>query len=105
MRPGAGHSIRFSLRRKNGLTEAPGAHVVVTVRGAGGEQKIVRDVLIGSSFGSSEDPRLSFGLGAAQRVESVEVRWPFGAVERFGALDADHLYELTEGRLDPRRLR
>jgi len=70
-----------------------------------GERRIVRDVVLGSSFGSSEDPRLHFGLGDAARVESVEVRWPFGATQRFGPLDAGHLFELVEGRDGARMLR
>jgi hypothetical protein len=102
---GAGAFLQLRLRRKDGRVEAAGAEAVVTVRGAAGEKRIVRDVLIGSSFGSCEDPRLHFGLGDAARVESVEVRWPFGAVQRFGPLDAGRLYELVEGRDEARRIR
>jgi hypothetical protein len=102
---GAGAFLQLSLRRKDGRVEAAGAEAVVTVRGAAGERRIVRDVVLGSSFGSSEDPRLHFGLGDAARVESVEVRWPFGATQRFGPLDAGHLYELVEGRAEAKRIR
>ena len=59
---------------------------------------LARDVLLGSSFGSSEDPRPLFGIGAAARVEGVEVRWPSGETQRFPAMDAGHLYRLVEGR-------
>jgi hypothetical protein len=100
---GAGSFVQFSLKRKDGRVEAAGAHVVVTT--AGGPKKLVRDVALGSSFGSCEDPRLHFGLGDAAGVESVEVRWPFGETQRFGRLEAGRLYELVEGRAEARLLR
>jgi len=41
-------------------------------------RKLVRDVLAGSSYLSSEDPRLHFGLGSATTVRRLVVRWPDG---------------------------
>jgi glyoxylase-like metal-dependent hydrolase (beta-lactamase superfamily II) len=41
----------------------------------------VREAIRGSSFLSSEDPRLHFGLGAAVRIDSLSVHWPGGEVE------------------------
>ena len=41
-------------------------------------RKLVRDVLAGSSYLSSEDPRAHFGLGDASRVRRLVVRWPGG---------------------------
>jgi hypothetical protein len=103
---GAGHTIRFAVRRKGGLVDAAGARVVVTLRGPdGAERRLVRDLLLGSSFGSSEDPRPIFGLGAASRVETVEVTWPGGGTQKFPAMDAGHLYEIVEGRAEAARLR
>jgi hypothetical protein len=102
---GCGNSIRFLLRRKGGRVEAGGAHVVVTTRGAAGERRMSRDLLIGSSFGSCEDPRLFFGLGSASQVEAVEVRWPFGATQTFGPMAAGRLWGLTEGVAEPALLK
>jgi hypothetical protein len=48
---------------------------------AGGRTQF-RDAIRGSSFLSSEDPRLHFGLGHSQRVDTLEVRWPSGGVQR-----------------------
>jgi ASPIC and UnbV/FG-GAP-like repeat len=53
----------------------PGA--VVTVALEGGEQ-LARQVQAGSSFLSSEDPRLHFGLGDTSQVRSLTVTWPGG---------------------------
>jgi hypothetical protein len=58
---------------------------------------------------------LHFGLGGADRVEEVEIRWPSGAVERFGPaagtgpLEADRRWSAVEGTgvlqpRDPKRI-
>jgi len=41
----------------------------------------------GSSYLSSHDPRLHFGLGDAARVDLVEVHWPSGRVQKRTDLD------------------
>ena len=51
----------------------------------------------GGSYQSASDPRLHFGLGDAHQVESIEVAWPSGRVDRFGPLPADDGYLLKEG--------
>jgi len=48
----------------------------VTVRAGG--RTLRRDVATSDSYASSHDPRLHFGLGAAERAETVDVRWPDG---------------------------
>ena len=65
-----GHWLEVRLR-----TFAPGA--VVTAVLADG-RRLVREVLAGSSYLSSEDPRVHFGLGAATKVEELRVRLPDG---------------------------
>jgi hypothetical protein len=54
----------------------------------------------GGSYASASDPRLHFGLGSAQVVDDVEIRWPSGLVPRLGKLTADRVYHVREG--DPR---
>ncbi len=51
----------------------------VTLRAGGVLQ--VREVKSGSGYLSQNDRRVVFGLGAADRVESLTVRWPSGAEE------------------------
>jgi enediyne biosynthesis protein E4 len=53
---------------------AVGATVVATV----GEWKQARTVLSQSSYYSHDDLRAHFGLGAASRVDAIEVLWPNG---------------------------
>jgi hypothetical protein len=55
------------------------------------------DVVSGGSFASTSDPRLHFGLGAATSVDSVEVHWPGGAVEKILVPGVDGIYTVVEG--------
>ena len=43
------------------------------------------------------EPVLTFGLGLAQRVDTVRVTWRGGEVEDFGAFDANQQLVLTYG--------
>ncbi|MDP7277038.1 MAG: ASPIC/UnbV domain-containing protein, partial [Planctomycetaceae bacterium] len=45
----------------------------------------------GSSYASSSEPRLCFGLGTAGSVAEVEIRWPGGTIQRTGPVKADQL--------------
>ena len=58
---------------------------------------MVNEVRSGSSYISQSDLRVHFGLGAAPQIDSVEVRWPSGLVERFNHLPVDAMHTLTEG--------
>ena len=49
-----------------------------------------------SSFLSSNDPRLHFGLGNATEAD-LEVRWPSGLIESLTKVPADHLVVVREG--------
>jgi len=52
----------------------------------------------GSGFLAEHDPRLLFGLGADEAAESIEVRWPSGAVQRLGRVPAGTELRLREPR-------
>ena len=56
------------------------------------------EVRAGSSFESSSDPRVYFGLGAATRVDAIVIRWPSGQVEKLGTESADQGLVVQEGR-------
>ena len=68
----------------------------VTVHGA--KRAWVDEVRSGSSYNSSSDLRLHFGLGAEDKVTSVDVRWPNGNQETFAVSAVDRVITLTEGR-------
>jgi len=53
----------------------PGASVMVRLRDG---RELIRDVLAGSSYLSSEDPRAHFGLGPETSAVAVVITWPGG---------------------------
>jgi hypothetical protein len=51
----------------------------------------------GSSFLCSNDPRVHFGLGPAERVDAIHVVWPDGVEEAFPAQAVDQSIVLRKG--------
>ena len=66
----------------------PGALVTAVLPNG---RKLRREVQAGGSYLSSEDPRLHFGLGTAQRLRELVVRWPGGDETRLTDVVADQL--------------
>src|SRR5256714_1238480 len=62
---------------------------------------LVDEVRSGSSYISNNDMRVHFGLGAASKIDWVEVRWPNGMLERFENLPIDSINTLKEGSGSP----
>ena len=56
------------------------------------------DVMSGGSFESNNDMRLHFGLGKAERVDKVEIRWPDGQKEVVALPGIDRYYAIEEGK-------
>jgi hypothetical protein len=52
-------------------------------------RELLRQLSAGGSYLSSEDPRAHFGLGDAERVRSLVVRWPGGETTRLGGFEAN----------------
>jgi hypothetical protein len=69
----------------------PGAAVTAVLPGG---QRLVREVHAGSSYLSSEDPRLHFGLGKAKRVTRLVVRYPDGKVRTLRGVAANHVVQV-----------
>jgi hypothetical protein len=61
----------------------------------------VDEVRSGSSYISNNDMRLHFGLGAATKIDSVEVRWPNGRDEHFEGIAVDKIQVVKEGEGKP----
>jgi len=65
----------------------------------GGKQQ-AQEVISQSSYCSTNDRRLHFGLGDADTVD-LDVWWPAGAKQSFPKLPARRLYVITEGSSTP----
>jgi hypothetical protein len=88
------HWVSFELAGTKSNRLALNARVKIV---AGGVAQ-TGDVLSGGSYLSQNDLRVHFGLGAATKIDSVEIRWPSGAVDRMGPLAADQHYAVLEGK-------
>ena len=95
----AGHSRGhfLTIRLEGTRTNRDGVGAVVAVVANGRTRVAPR--FGGGSYQSAGDGRLHFGLGPIDRVESAEVCWPSGQVDRFHDLAADRAYRLREGEL------
>src|SRR4029077_9324380 len=54
-------------------------------------RRLVREVQAGSSYLSSQDPRVHFGLGAATSVSQLIVRYPGGHIVQRNNIPADRI--------------
>jgi Na+-transporting NADH:ubiquinone oxidoreductase subunit NqrB len=80
------HWLEVGLRRF-----APGTTVTAVLPDG---RRLVREVQAGSSYLSSEDPRVHFGLGEATTVRELIVRYPDGTTARRTGLAADRIVRL-----------
>ncbi|HLZ13426.1 MAG TPA: CRTAC1 family protein [Candidatus Acidoferrum sp.] len=90
----ARHWVSFELAGTKSNRLAIGARVKIT---AGGMTQ-TEEIHSGGSYLSQNDLRVHFGLGAAKKIESVEIRWPSGKIETMKDLDADKFYSVLEGQ-------
>jgi hypothetical protein len=67
---------------------SPGARVTAVLSDG---RRLVREVQAGSSYLSSQDPRVHFGLGAATSVSELIVRYPSGRVVQRTDVPADRI--------------
>jgi hypothetical protein len=74
--------------------DAIGAKVFVTT----GAIRQRGDVFSGGSYASNSDPRLHFGLGAAAKVDKLEIQWPSGNREEIQIPAVDRIFSVIEGK-------
>jgi hypothetical protein len=97
------HWVSFELGGTKSNRLALGARVTLTVGG----MTQTDEVRSGGSYISQNDLRLHFGLAGATKIDTVEIRWPSGAVEKLTNLPADHFYSVLEGSgiVSPEKIR
>jgi enediyne biosynthesis protein E4 len=62
-----------------------------------GARAMVDEVRSAAGYISSSDRRVHFGLGTANAIEWISIRWPSGLTERFANLPMDTIQILKEG--------
>ncbi|NYF78323.1 CRTAC1 family protein [Granulicella arctica] len=92
------HWLGLHLTGTRSNRDAIGARVTLT----SAKRLWVDEVRSGSSYNSSSDLRLHFGLGAETQLATVKVRWPNGTTELFDPpTTVDTIINLTEGKGHP----
>jgi enediyne biosynthesis protein E4 len=77
--------------------DAIGARVTATM----GKQTLTQQVSGGQSYLSAPEKTLTFGLGGAGRIDTLEIRWPDGKIETYRDLAGGTSVVLTEGKGPP----
>ena len=88
------HSIEIRIIGTRSNRDGLGARVTVI---AGGRTQ-VREVKSGSSYLGQNELRLHVGLGEANRVDRIDVRWPAGGNETIRDVAANQMVTITEGQ-------
>jgi hypothetical protein len=88
-----GTSFASSSQKLRTNRDAIGSRITIKA----GSRLFVDEVRSGSSYDSNNDMRVHFGLGSATKLDSVQVRWPSGLLEKFENLAVDKLHIVKEG--------
>ena len=93
------HWLGLKLRGTRSNRDGIGARITWSAGGV----KRSRLKNSGGSYLSSHDPREVLGLGAAAKLDWIDVKWPApgGRVERFTGLPVDRYVEIVEGQGTP----
>lgn len=86
--------IGFTLKGIKSNRDAIGAKLILQ----SGGRRLVRWIAGGSSYLSSQDKRVVFGLGRApaQMLSTVEIRWPSGQTQKVFGLAANRYHAIEE---------
>jgi hypothetical protein len=90
--PPENHWLKINLIGTKSNRSGIGARVTVRY----GSHLQMQELVSQSSYLSSNDPRLHFGLGTATEVE-VDVSWPSGKVDKLGITTVDRFLTVKEG--------
>jgi hypothetical protein len=71
---------------------------VTRVAGESKPHSQIDEVRSGGGYFSQNDLRVHFGIGAADSVDLLEIRWPSGQVDLLKDLKANQLYYVTEAK-------
>ncbi|MBV9227574.1 MAG: CRTAC1 family protein [Acidobacteriaceae bacterium] len=87
-----GNYLNILLTGKQSNRSAVGARVMVTAA----DRKMIDEVMSGGSYYSQNSFTLHFGLGKANEVDSVQIRWPSGMVQTIGKTRANQTLKISE---------
>jgi hypothetical protein len=89
----ANHWLTVQLIGTKSNRDGTGASLKLTSEGF----VIVDQAKGGMGYMSASDPRIHFGLGKGTSIESLEITWPSGRVDRLTNVPADQIIAVKEG--------
>ena len=90
------HWLHLKLVGTISNRDGVGAQVRLTVN----DQTQLREVICGSSYLSQSSLELEFGLGKAEEVDRIEIRWPSGIRQILTEINVNqHLQIIEQGNL------
>ncbi len=92
----AGHFLTVQLRGVESDRDAIGS--IVTVHA--GPQRLVQHLTAGDGYQACNQRQLIFGLGDFNAIDSLEVQWPTGKIQRVTPVPIDGTLLLIEGKND-----
>jgi tetratricopeptide (TPR) repeat protein len=95
-----GHFFAFRLEGTKSNRDGVGASITVRA----GSRSWTTARLGGGNYQSASDPRGHLGLGEAEQIDSIEIRWPSGTIDRHEHLGVDTAYLFKEGQAKPQPL-
>ena len=90
---GHGNALLVRTIGKQSNRDGIGARLRLTT----GTRTQIREVKAGSSYLGQNDLRQHFGLGANQRADRLEIRWPSGRVDVLQGVVANQIITVREG--------
>jgi hypothetical protein len=88
------NAIAITLTGTRSNRSAIGARCTIE---AGGRKQIA-DVIGGGSYYSQSSLTLYFGVGKAEKIDLIEVRWPAGGKQSWSAIAPNRTLFITEGK-------
>jgi hypothetical protein len=89
---GTGNWVQFKLTGTKSNRDAIGARITMT---AGGHKQI-HEIDGGNGYAGQSTKRAHLGIGKATKVDSVEIRWPNGTVEKIDGVAINKVNNITE---------
>jgi enediyne biosynthesis protein E4 len=86
--------IIFKLSEDGKNKAAIGARITLKTD----KRSMIQEVQAGASYLSQNDFRLHFGLGKDEKIESVEVRWSDGKVEKISGVLPNKIVTIAQGK-------
>ena len=96
-----GNWIAFRLRGTDSSTDAIGTRLKIEFKdGDGNNRHAIREITGGASFLSQDALMPTFGVGKAEKIEVLSLRWPSGIVQQFRSdrddLSVNRVINITE---------